>query len=63
MEVTPYQMERSLPSAKKPPTTTDLMISTDASSTGWGEECMGTRTGGPWSDKESERWVSSLEAI
>ena len=55
-------MERSLPSDKQKQQQPDLTISMDASSTGWGAECMGTRTGGPWSDKEREMHFLELLA-
>ena len=41
----------------------DISIESDASQTGWGASCLGTRTGGPWSRKEKESHINCLELL
>ena len=44
-------------------TTPDVMIQTDASTTGWGATCKGVRTGGPWSKTERQMHINCLELL
>jgi len=39
----------------------DLVMSTDASKKGWGVDCQGQRTGGPWNQEESGLHINILE--
>lgn len=41
----------------------DLIIETDASTTGWGATCQNVRTGGPWSPKEQAMHINCLELL
>ncbi len=41
----------------------DLIITTDASNIGWGAECQGERTGGPWSRTEATLHINCLELL
>ena len=41
----------------------DLIIETDASTTGWGASCQGMRTGGPWSQTERHKHINCLELL
>ncbi|CAB3983318.1 Hypothetical predicted protein [Paramuricea clavata] len=41
----------------------DLVIETDASQMGWGAFCMGTSTGGQWSQAESSLHINCLELL
>ena len=41
----------------------DLTIDSDASLTGWGATCQGQRTGGPWSQAESNMHINCLELL
>ena len=41
----------------------DMVIETDASTTGWGALCHGMRTGGPWSWTESQMHINCLELL
>ena len=40
-----------------------LVIESDASRTGWGAVCQGSRTGGPWSETEQQWHINCLEAL
>ena len=40
-----------------------LTLETDASLTGWGATCEGTRTGGPWSREEQHLHINCLELL
>ena len=40
-----------------------LTIESDASRRGWGATCNGSRTGGPWSNSESQYHINTLEAV
>ena len=44
-------------------TTPDIVIETDASTTGWGALCQGVKTGGPWSMAESRMHINCLELL
>jgi hypothetical protein len=44
-------------------TTPDVVIQTDASTTGWGATCQGVRTGGPWSKTERQMHINCLELL
>ena len=44
-------------------TTPDVVIETDASTTGWGALCQGVRTGGPWSKTEQQLHINCLELL
>ena len=41
----------------------DMVIETDASNTGWGALCHGVKTGGPWSQTESQMHINCLELL
>ena len=43
--------------------TPDMVIETDASTTGWGACCRGVRTGGPWSQTEKMSHINCLELL
>ena len=41
----------------------ELIITMDASNIGWGAECLGQRTGGPWSEREARLHINCLELL
>ena len=41
----------------------DIVIETDASTTGWGAQCNGVRTGGPWTPLERQMHINCLELL
>ena len=41
----------------------DIVLELDASRTGWGASCQGTRTGGPWSLEEKKLHINCLELM
>ena len=41
----------------------DLTIESDASRTGWGAACQRQRTGGPWTQVESQMHINCLELL
>ena len=43
--------------------TTDVVIETDTSKTGWGAFCQGILTGGCWNAQEAELHINSLEML
>ena len=40
-----------------------IVIQLDASLQGWGAECNGTRTGGPWTREEQGMHINCLEML
>ena len=40
-----------------------LFIESDASNTGWGAQCSGVATGGPWSQSEIDLHINHLELL
>jgi len=44
-----------------PAPTADLVITSDASKTGWGATCQGIHTGGPWGAQERAEHINLLE--
>ena len=44
-----------------PAPTADLVITSDASKTGWGTTCQGIHTGGPWGAQERAEHINLLE--